>query len=247
MSAGRPAPAGRTAIRSRSSGVPADRGLDHARRVREPAVDQRQVAALHGPRLSWRGERRDGRGRSWRPRGARRCPCPAGARSRAGEGRRCPRARAAVRQEGVDQRPRPVPGARMHDEPRGLVHHQEVGVLVDDVERDGLGHELQGRAAGRRRSPARRPAGGGSPRGWPPVTRTWPPGSAPGAACARDRARWAWSKRSSRTPASAGPTSEPPARAPAGSVAGLRRRRGPAAGHCPARAPARRRGGTRPR
>ncbi len=45
----------------------------------------------------------------------------------------------AVEQERVDQRPRRVSGAWVHDQSRGLVQRDELGVLVEHRERDGLG------------------------------------------------------------------------------------------------------------
>ncbi|MND98607.1 hypothetical protein D3C80_909670 [compost metagenome] len=40
--------------------------------------------------------------------------------------------------EGVDQRSRPVAGARMHDEPGGLDEHDQVFILIFHVERNVL-------------------------------------------------------------------------------------------------------------
>ena len=45
---------------------------------------------------------------------------------------------AAMRQQGVDQRAVLVAGGGMHDQPGGLVEHDQVGVLVEDGERDRL-------------------------------------------------------------------------------------------------------------
>ncbi len=42
-------------------------------------------------------------------------------------------------QERVQHRPVAVPGPRMHDEPRDLVHHQDLGVFMEDLDGDGLG------------------------------------------------------------------------------------------------------------
>ena len=121
------------------AGVPTDGGLDHARRVREPAVNQRQVAPLDGPRLELAGERQVRvivLGDREEPGGAPVQPVDdAGAPRAADAGE----PRAAVGEERVDEGPRPMSRARVHDEPHRLVHHQEVGVLVDDGQRDGLG------------------------------------------------------------------------------------------------------------
>ena len=54
-----------------------------------------------------------------------------------------------VREEAVDERPFRVPGGRVDDHAGGLVHDEQVLVLPDDLERDGVvGHE---RARNRRR------------------------------------------------------------------------------------------------
>ena len=45
--------------------------------------------------------------------------------------------------QGIDQCPRIVAMPGMDDEARGLIDHQEVFVLVDDVQRDILGDDLQ--------------------------------------------------------------------------------------------------------
>ena len=45
--------------------------------------------------------------------------------------------------QGIDQRPRIVAMPRMDDEARGLIDHQEVFVLVDDVQGDILWDDLQ--------------------------------------------------------------------------------------------------------
>jgi hypothetical protein len=123
------------------SRVSADRGLDHARSIRKPTVHQRQVAALHAPRRQLARERLMrviGLGNDEEPGGPTVqpvhdtwSPSAADARER----------RAAVRQESVDERPCPVARTRVYHEPSGLVHHQEVGILVDDVDRDRLGHD----------------------------------------------------------------------------------------------------------
>ena len=77
-----------------------------------------------------------------------------------------------VVEQRVHQRAARHPGAGVDDEPGGLVHHQQVLVLVDDVERDGGGHEAARRGSGKldgdlgarapvrpRAAPARRRAG----------------------------------------------------------------------------------------
>ena len=98
------------------AGVASDRGLDHARRVRQPAVHQRQVAPLDGPRLELAGQRQRARRRSWRRRGGRTCRGPAGGRC---PGRRAPpipeRSGAAVREQArapASPSDVPPPGAR---------------------------------------------------------------------------------------------------------------------------------------
>ncbi len=47
-------------------------------------------------------------------------------------------------QQGVDQRAVRVAGGRVHDHALGLVDHQQVVVLVDDIQRDILRHGLDG-------------------------------------------------------------------------------------------------------
>jgi hypothetical protein len=44
--------------------------------------------------------------------------------------------------EGVGQRPLGVAGPGVDDEARGLVDDDDVGVEIDDLDRDGLGEEL---------------------------------------------------------------------------------------------------------
>ena len=78
------------------------------------------------------------RARSSRPRAGRSCPCRGDARCR--RARRCSSAGRMVQQR-VQHRAGPVAAARMHDQSRGLVHDEDVAVLVDDVERDRLGPE----------------------------------------------------------------------------------------------------------
>src|SRR5690606_35269472 len=51
-------------------------------------------------------------------------------------------ARAAMMDERVDQRARPVAGAGMHDEARRLAKDDQVVVLVEHVERDVFGLRL---------------------------------------------------------------------------------------------------------
>ncbi len=62
---------------------------------------------------------------------------------------------AAMGDERVDQRAGLVPGRRMDDEPGRLVDHQQVGILVDDVEGNVLALGL-GRHAAAARRPRRR-------------------------------------------------------------------------------------------
>ena len=50
----------------------------------------------------------------------------------------------AVMQQRVDQRPAPVPRAGMHDHSRRLVNHQQILVLVNDIERNILGRRDAG-------------------------------------------------------------------------------------------------------
>jgi|GEM_PF-4314086 len=47
----------------------------------------------------------------------------------------------ATADQGVDQSPGPVPRGRVYNHPCGLVHHQEVGVLVDHSEWDVLSRD----------------------------------------------------------------------------------------------------------
>ena len=146
--------------------------------------------------------------------------------------------RAAVRERARRRASPSDARAGVHDEPRRLVHHQHVGVLVDDGERDRLGRELDG--LGRRDldgDPLARPqpvAGLGVARR-SPATR-------PAAISAWRRVRErsgarAWSQRSSRVPGrrrarrrSSGALGAAPDASP-----GSGRRRGRAAGHRPAR------------
>ena len=232
------------------AGIASDRGLDHARRVRQPAVHQREIAPLDGPGLELAGQRRvravvlgddEEAGR---------------AAIQPVDDARPPRAadpgkvRAAVREQGMHQGPRPMPRTRVHDEPHGLVHHQEVRVLVDDGERNRLGHEREGLgrrhldddlrarpqtvarfrvAAGHRDVPGR-------------DQRLEPRAREIGSMCLQEAIE-------------AGPRrprlhDEAPARrrvVPRPGRPGLSRRQGRAAGHRPARTPARRPGATRRR
>ena len=70
----------------------------------------------------------------------------------------------AVVQEGVQQGAAPVPGPGMDHQPRGLVERQQVPVLIEDLQGQGLGGEGAGR---RRRHPhgdrfsSPHPVGGG--------------------------------------------------------------------------------------
>ena len=60
----------------------------------------------------------------------------------------------AVIEQAVDERPGVMARGRMHDQPRRLVDHQDVGVFVQDVERNGFGLKpagLRGRNAIRKR------------------------------------------------------------------------------------------------
>ena len=56
-----------------------------------------------------------------------------------------------MRDQRVDQRAGPVAGGRMHHEALRLVDHDQVVVLVDDIERDVLGLRLRRLAAAARR------------------------------------------------------------------------------------------------
>ncbi len=51
-------------------------------------------------------------------------------------------ARAAMGDERIDQRTGPMPGGRMHDQPFGLVDDDDVVVLINHVQRNGLGSRL---------------------------------------------------------------------------------------------------------
>src|SRR5690606_36853177 len=62
-------------------------------------------------------------------------------------------------QEGVDQRTAPVTGRGMHDEAGRLVDHEQVGVLVENIERYVLGRERRGFRRGDSKADA--VAGGG--------------------------------------------------------------------------------------
>ena len=118
------------------AGIAADGGLDHARRVRQPALHERQVATLDGPRLQLAGERQVraiGLGDREEPGGAPVQPVDDAGAPGAPDARE---PRAAVREQRMDEGPRPVPRAGVDDEPHRLVHDQELGVLVDDGERD---------------------------------------------------------------------------------------------------------------
>ena len=53
-------------------------------------------------------------------------------------------------QQSVNQRARSVPGAGVYDHARRLVHHNQVIVLVNDIERDILGANMASLASGTR-------------------------------------------------------------------------------------------------
>ncbi len=57
-------------------------------------------------------------------------------------------ARAAMREQRVDQRPRRVAGRRMHDHAGRLVDDDQVRILVHDSQRDGLTRESDRRSLG---------------------------------------------------------------------------------------------------
>ena len=54
----------------------------------------------------------------------------------------------AVVQQGVQQRPGPVPGPGMDHQPRRLVDHQQVPVLKDNLQGQGFGGEMAGLGRG---------------------------------------------------------------------------------------------------
>ena len=157
----------RPSIRSTPPGsqvIPGRCAQPRSGRVRR-AADHREIAPLEVVRGELRRQplvRRVGLGDDQQPRGVLVDPVhdarpepPADARQRA----------AAMVQQRVHQRPVGRARRRMHHQPGGLVDDDEVGVLVDDVERDRLGRGA--------RSP---PAPAASP---PPRSR------APGAAAGR--------------------------------------------------------------
>ena len=57
---------------------------------------------------------------------------------------------AAMRDERIDQRAALMPRRRMHDEARGLVHHEKMRILEDDVERNVLALRRGGLGLGQR-------------------------------------------------------------------------------------------------
>jgi len=46
-----------------------------------------------------------------------------------------------VMEEGVDQSPPGYSRSRMHYHARGFIHHDEISVFVEDLERERLGHQ----------------------------------------------------------------------------------------------------------
>ena len=57
--------------------------------------------------------------------------------------------RGIVREQGIEQSAAAVAGAGVHDQTRWLVEHQQVGILVDDLERARLRFVVQTRLGGR--------------------------------------------------------------------------------------------------
>jgi hypothetical protein len=51
--------------------------------------------------------------------------------------------RRVAEQQGVDQGPVRIAGAGMHHQPGRLVDHEDVFILVQDVQRDVLGHRVR--------------------------------------------------------------------------------------------------------
>ncbi len=138
----------------------ADRRVDHAARRRQAPPHERDVQALdrYAPRAASRATRTRALG-SGRRRAARSCRGRGGARSRAGSGSPTPAISGITREQPVDERARRVPGARVHDEARGLGHDHHVVVGVADLDRDlGLrpGDRVGRRARARRATRARR-------------------------------------------------------------------------------------------
>jgi len=127
------------------SRVPPDRRLDDPLRARHRAVDQRQIPPFDTARLelSRQGEvRAVGLGDNEEARGPAVQPVDdPGAAHAPDPGER----RATARQEGVDERPRRMTRPRVDDQARGLVHDKDGVVLVDDIERNRLGHERERR------------------------------------------------------------------------------------------------------
>src|SRR3989304_3817230 len=70
-----------------------------------------------------------------------------------------PRQIQAMMQEGMDQRASRMPRGRVYDEAGRLIEHHEIGVFIQDLERDRLGRG--GGWLGRGGGPPEPPAGGG--------------------------------------------------------------------------------------
>ncbi len=132
--------------------VAADRRLDPPRARAWPSADEREVAPLDAPlpdrlRTAARAPRPSGRRRA-----APTCRGRAGGRSPAAPGRR-PRPRAPS--SPCTRVARSVGPGGMDDEAGGLVDHEQVLVLVDDLEPQLDGNELSLGSGARRRAPPR--------------------------------------------------------------------------------------------
>ena len=84
-------------------------------------------------------------------------------------------------EQGVDQRPVGIAGGRVDDQPGGLVDHQQMLVLEDDLQRDVLGHVVRGLGLGdgRRRALVAADLVGRVAKRGPPSGAARPRGSAP--------------------------------------------------------------------
>ncbi len=145
----------RTPPSGRRPGRAADRGIDHAPVVATLALDQRQVAPLHGPLGQLDDQRAVGPGRCGPPPAVPRFPCPAGARSRVAPARTRPRPPArpgrGTAPAARHQRPSAVARTRVHDQPGRLVHHDHLVVRVDHLERHpGFGADARRTGCGQR-------------------------------------------------------------------------------------------------
>ena len=185
--------------------MPADRRVDGAA-ARDVARGQREIFAGHGSRLQRPHERGvRGQGLGDDQEAARVLVEPvddAGARHLLQLRR--------MMEERVQQRARPVAGARMHDEPRRLVDDEQSLVLGDDGKRDRFGQRCRFPAAAirRERRPFRRRAPCASAsRGGRPASRvrrrSRPGGARARIAAARAKARRRSAARPRRPAASA--------------------------------------------